>query len=63
MSNVKNDKEAKEKAKASLTLNKVKPFANPSPQTARDALKINVFRKNVESFSTHDFYKQKSGVF
>ncbi len=29
----------------------------------RDALKINVFRKNVESFSTHDFYKQKSGVF
>jgi len=34
MSNVKNDKEAKEKAKTSLTLNKVKPFANPSPQKA-----------------------------
>ena len=30
---------------------------------AKDALKINVLRKNVESFSTHDFYKQKSGVF
>lgn len=30
MSSVKNDQEAKAKAKASLTLNKVKPFANSS---------------------------------
>lgn len=34
MSSVKNDQEAKAKAKASLTLNKVKPFASPSPQKA-----------------------------
>lgn len=34
MSSVKNDREAKAKAKAALTLNKVKPFANPSSQKA-----------------------------
>lgn len=40
MSSVKNDQDAKARAKASLTLNKVKPFANPSPKKANKEIHL-----------------------